>query len=85
MLCYQCACGHHAAQLSYTDGLNTISVFQTPNVQCKETSCTMDGGKCVMRESQIARLGQVQRDGKTVVVVADILPEQIRKIAESVR
>ncbi|MEN6581264.1 MAG: sigma-E factor regulatory protein RseB domain-containing protein [Armatimonadota bacterium] len=85
LLRYQCSCGHHAAQLTYTNGLNTISVFQTPEVKCKSISCNMDGGTCMMRESQIARLGQVRRDGKTVVVVADILPDEVRKIAESVR
>jgi negative regulator of sigma E activity len=25
-----CSCGHRSAQLTYTDGLNVISVFQTP-------------------------------------------------------
>ena len=78
-----CSCGHRSAQLTYTDGLNVISVFQTPVM----TSCckTMGGGKCDDQNCGIATQGQVTRGDRTIVVVGDLLPKDVRKIAESVR
>lgn len=78
-----CGCQHHSAQLTYTDGLNVISVFQTPRMVCCK-SCNM-GNKCDDQNCGIATMGQVKRADKTIVVVGDLLPEEINKIAESVR
>lgn len=76
-----CGCSHISAQFTYTDGLNVISVFETPAmVSC---SCCKDM-KCDDQNCGIATLGQVKRGDKTVVVVGDLLPEDLRKIAESV-
>jgi len=78
-----CGCGHRSAQLTYSDGLNVISVFQTPRM----ISCckTMGGAACDDQNCGIATQGQVTRSGRTVVVVGDLTPSDVRKIAESVR
>ncbi|OFX16213.1 MAG: hypothetical protein A2Z18_02665 [Armatimonadetes bacterium RBG_16_58_9] len=82
----QCGCGHKSAQLAYADGLNTISVFQTPaDGSCRSTECGHAGHGCTMLESELARVAQVEKRDKTVVVVADLRPEEARRIAESVR
>lgn len=81
----QCGCGHQAAQLTYTDGLNTLSVFMSPiSAHCSSGVCGAPGKGCLLQESGIAKLGQVERGGKTVVVVGDLAPDEVRKIAESV-
>ncbi len=83
----QCRCGHHAAQLTYTDGLNVISVFQTPTMKscpgCK-MSVSEKNDKCVGASCGMAMTGQVARRDKSIIVVGDLLPEDIRKIAQSV-
>lgn len=82
----QCGCGHRAAQLTYTDGLGMISIFQVHgDVSCSSGSCGENGQGCIIQDSEVARLGQVERGGKSVVVVADLPPEEIRRVAESVR
>lgn len=82
MLHSTCGCGHVSAQFTYTDGLNVISVFETPR-----TACCKDCGmtKCDDQNCGIVTLGQVTRGDKTVVVVGDLLPKDLRKIAESVQ
>lgn len=77
-----CGCSHRSSQLTYTDGLNMFSVFQAPRmVSC----CKTDGGKCDDQNCGIATQGQVTRGDREIVVVGDLLPKEIRKIAESVR
>lgn len=77
-----CSCGHHSAQLTYTDGLNVISVFQTPRMT---SCCKMMGSKCDDQNCGIATQGQFVRGDRTIVVVGDLLPKDVRRIAESVR
>lgn len=77
-----CGCKHRSAQLTYTDGLNVISVFQAPR---ERSCCKMSSGACDDQNCGIATLGQVTRGNKVIVVVGDLLPKEIRKIAESVR
>lgn len=84
----QCACNRKSAQLTYTDGLNIISVFEIPT----KTSCAMGccgsrdakPGACKMQGCEMAGSGRIMRKDKMVVVVGDLLPDEIRKIAESV-
>lgn len=76
-----CGCSHHSAQLTYTDGLNVISVFQTPRMTCCK-DCKM--AKCDDQNCGIATMGQVTRGDKTIVVVGDLLPKELNRIAESV-
>lgn len=86
----QCNCRHKAAQLNYTDGLNVISIFQAPRMtNCDPEVCNMrdddDGSGCRMGGCEMARMGQVSRGNKVVVVVGDLLSGDIKRIAESVR
>lgn len=85
----QCNCHECSAQLTYIDGLNVISVFQSPKMTCCTTgSCNMAGcGKdsCAISDGDIAKTGHILRGNKIVVVVGDLLPNEIKKIAESVK
>lgn len=86
----QCPCDHRSAQITYTDGLNIISVFETPimtscgtNSGCKMSKCSGSGG-CAVSGCEMAKTGSITRKDKTVVVVGDLLPDEVKKIAESV-
>jgi negative regulator of sigma E activity len=85
----QCNCHHCSAQLTYTDGLNVISIFQSPKITCcTDKSCSMancgnDKG-CAVSDCNIARTGQITKEEKVIVVVGDLLPNDVKKIAESV-
>jgi outer membrane lipoprotein-sorting protein len=87
----QCNCHHCSALLTYTDGLNVISIFQAPKTTCcTDGSCNMadcgkDGKGCAVADCDIAKTGQVTRGDKTIVVVGDLLPNEVKKIAESVK
>jgi len=86
----QCNCNHKSAQITYSDGLNVISVFQTPNMtSCKAGGCNMTDnagcGGCAVENCDMAKIGQTTHSDRTVVVVGDLLSEDIKKIAESVR
>lgn len=78
-----CGCTHVSAQLTYTDGLNVISVFQTRKmISC--ANCDM-AGKCDDQNCGITTMGQVTRGNRTIVAIGDLLPEDLKKIAQSVR
>jgi len=87
----QCNCNHRSAQLTYTDGLNTFSVFETPiNQPCRGTKCNMlleDSSHkgCELQGCEMAKTGQIRRGNKIVTVVGDLASEEIRRIAESVQ
>jgi len=85
-----CNCGHVSAQLAYTDGLNSFSVFLVP----AKVSCGMggvcdvkpnDGNRCIMQDSRMAKLCKTRAADKSVVVVGDLSENEIRTITESVR
>lgn len=83
----QCNCNHRAAQITYTDGLNIFSVFETSkNTNCCADACNMKtrGSGCSVETCGVAQLGQKSCQGKTVVIVGDLPAKEIRKIAESV-
>lgn len=81
----QCNCGHRAAQITYTDGLNMISVFETSKNTTCGLCCSKSGGKsCSVETCGMAQLGQMSCPGKTVVIVGDLPAEEIREIAKSV-
>lgn len=86
----QCNCGHRSAQLTYSDGLNIISVFQTPRTACCgagmcKLNCGGSSKGCTVANRDVAKTGQITRGDRTIVVVGDLLPEEIRKVAESVK
>ena len=82
----QCKCNHRSAQLTYTDGLNVISVFKIPRmISC--TDCMLgDGGNsdCTDSTCGIAMTSHSTRRDKSVIVVGDVLPKDVKKITESV-
>ena len=76
-----------AAQITYTDGLNVISIFESPLMGSCCAACRMSGASrecCTVGGCEMAQAGSIRRGNKTVVVVGDLLPSQIKKIAESV-
>lgn len=82
-----CPCNHLSAQLTYTDGLNLISVFESlKSHTCSGECCDMPGGSggCEVSGCGMTNTGTITRGGKKVVVVADLPADEIRKIAESV-
>lgn len=82
----QCNCNHKAIQMVYTDGLNTLSIFQTANAHtCCTDTCHVTGSGCVMQTASIGKIGNVAADDRNVVVVADLPASEIQKIAESYR
>ncbi len=86
----QCNCGHRSAQLTFTDGLNVISVFETPrDSACRGANCDMAsaGGvnACTVQGCDAAQAGRIVRSDRTVVVVADLPAREIRRIVESVQ
>lgn len=85
----RCNCNHKAVQLTYTDGLNIISIFETPLNSCGSGMCGASkngcGKGCMIQDCAMAKMGTVSRNDKTIVVVADLLPKEIKLIANSVR
>ncbi|MCL4552358.1 MAG: hypothetical protein M1305_02215, partial [Candidatus Marsarchaeota archaeon] len=86
----QCNCNHRSAQVTYTDGLNVISIFQTPNmISCKDGTCNKancgNSKGCAVSNCDVARTGLIAISDRTIVVVGDLLPEDVKRIAESVR
>jgi len=83
-----CGCCPSSAQITYTDGLNTISVFENrAGSECKSGCCgpeTDKSGRCRVACCGVTGSGRITRGNKKVVVVADLPASEIRKIAESV-
>ncbi|MHB9036409.1 MAG: sigma-E factor regulatory protein RseB domain-containing protein [Armatimonadota bacterium] len=86
----QCNCDHRSAQLTYTDGLNVVSVFQSPKMtcctdgKCNMAGCGSDKG-CAVANCDVAKTGMITRNDRIIVVVGDMLPEDVKRIAESVK
>lgn len=83
-----CGCCLSSAQITYTDGLNTISVFENrAGSECKMGCCGPKAGKtggCEVSCCGVTGTGRITRGKKTIEVVADLPASEIRKIAESV-
>ncbi|MBI2842261.1 MAG: hypothetical protein HYX78_02560 [Armatimonadetes bacterium] len=87
--CGCCTCGHRSAHLRYINGLNSISIFETPaSHNCGGGKCSVhcpSDGRCEVRNANQANVAIAARSDKTVIVVADLPKEQLTKIVESVR
>lgn len=88
----QCDCPHDAAHISYTDGLNSISVFETNiSVPCAAAGGMDDCGghgrshECKVDDSRQGQLGRRVVGNKSVVVIADLPQDQIERITKSIR
>jgi len=76
-----CDRGERAALLTYTDGLSTISIFQShdPHGDASARSGCFRTSTCCVAET-----GQIRRGGRKVVVIADLPSSEVRRITESV-
>ena len=85
----ECECGHKAAHLRYTDGLNSISIYETPShTSCSKHICSIHcapNGRCEVRDARQARVATTSSGGRSVVVVGDLPEEEIAKVAKSIR
>lgn len=88
---YSSPCGRcqRAAQLTYTDGLSVISVFQKASECPKDGKCGTVGNarmdRCTMSCCDVADSGRITHPDKSIVVVADLPAEEIQKIAASIK
>lgn len=84
-----CGCGHKAAHLRYTDGLNSISVFETPaHPACGSAACSVHcptTGRCQVRDARQARVATASSGTRSIVVVADLPEEEIARVAKSIQ
>lgn len=83
----ECECGHKAAHLRYTNGLNSISIFEAPmRPACGHQGCKIHcqmAGKCEVRDSCQARVAIASSGDRNIVVVADLQKEEIERVAKS--
>jgi outer membrane lipoprotein-sorting protein len=88
---YTCKCcgGHKAAHLRYTDGLNSVSIFETPSdSSCRSGRCRVHcakSGSCEVTDASLAHVATVSSGKLSIVVVADLTEEDLTKIAKSTR
>ena len=78
-----CGCGHKSAYIRYTNGLESISVFETKaNSGCmKEGKCDAHGGKCLVRD----QLALTTKDGVSYVVLGNLKAQDLRRLTDSIR
>lgn len=78
-----CGCGHESAYIRYTNGLESISVFETrADSGCmKSGKCDARMGKCLVRN----QLALTTKDGVTFVVLGDLKARTLRRVTESIR
>lgn len=83
-----CDCGHKAAHLRYTNGLNSISVFETPaDGSCNHKGCRIHcspSGRCEVRDVCQARIATTRSNGRSIIVVADLSEKEITKLVRSI-
>lgn len=85
-----CDCPHQSALIRYSDGLSSISVFESK----AGSGCRIDAGcdkrtdsidACRIRRSDRGEIAKFEREGISFVIVADLDSREIRKIADSIR
>lgn len=89
--------GKPAAVLKYTDGLNSITVFQRLSGigtggrgrglgrrwRSGGPGPTTGRGRCILRSDMQAEIAEIEVRGIMITVTADIDPKQLKQIAES--
>ncbi|MDO8589204.1 MAG: sigma-E factor regulatory protein RseB domain-containing protein [Armatimonadota bacterium] len=83
-----CRCGHESAHIVYTNGVDTISVFETRKLHHCGVTKACDphpgaAGQCLMNKTERGAVAVAQRGAKTVVVVGSVDPSELMRIAES--
>ncbi len=78
-----CQCGHKSAYIRYTNGMDSISVFETPaGTGCMKTGrCGMHGGGCSVHD----QTAMMTADGKSFIVIGNVNPHELRRITDSLR
>ena len=78
-----CRCGHKSAYIRYTNGMDGISVFETPaGTGCgKMKGCIMPGGWCNVQD----QTAMMTSDGKSFIVIGNVNPQELRRITDSLR
>lgn len=78
-----CGCGHKSAYIRYTNGLESISVFETrADAHClKEGKCDAHKGKCLVRD----QLALTTKDGVSFVVLGNLKAQDLRRLTDSIR
>jgi hypothetical protein len=87
---YRCpyGCCPNSALVRYTDGLNSISIFEMGgDMSCmKSGSCcssSSKGGSCVVQDGDKAGTVVISRNGIEFTIIADLSRSELRKIADS--
>lgn len=85
-----CECPHQSAYLRYSNGLNSISVFEAKaGSGCRAGSgCGRQQGptgRCEIKRADCGEITQFERHGVEFVVVADVDSRELRKVADSLR
>jgi negative regulator of sigma E activity len=84
----ECECGHNAAHLRYTDGMNSLSVFETQiQPACNGPTCKVHcpaAGACEVSNAEQAQVATASSGGKAIVVVADLPKDEIERVAKSI-
>jgi outer membrane lipoprotein-sorting protein len=85
---YECmhGCCPKSAYLRYTNGLESISVFETPNHNCgMPGSCPESGANsCVLSPDVQGRTASFTRHNVAYVVIGDIDDRELHRIADSI-
>lgn len=88
---YRCACncGHESAHLTFTNGMDTISVFETGSLaNCGAKKCDLKGGlgsgDCAVRDGVREGVAVVRARNKIVITVGDVGGSELMRIARSV-
>lgn len=78
-----CQCGHKSAYTRYTNGLGSISVFETAaNSGClKKGGCQMRNEECAVRE----QTAMLTSHGMSYIIISDVAPRELKRIADSLR
>ncbi len=83
-----CECPHQSAYIRYSNGLSSVSVFESKvGSGCRaEAGCGKSEGPmgtCEVKRADRDEIARLEKDGISFVVVADMDGRELRKIAES--
>ncbi|MBP6965233.1 MAG: hypothetical protein KBC96_12595 [Armatimonadetes bacterium] len=87
---HSCSCEfpHRCACIRYTNGVTSISLFQSKSTSARPCSASCEDarkGSCVLRKSDQGNAATVTRDGISHVVLGDLPGPVITKVADSLR
>lgn len=83
-----CCCKQDSVHLRYTNGLNSISVFETPNMASCHDQCMIHcpkSGDCEVKDACQACVASVSVGNLNIIVVATLPKGEIEKITKSIR